>query len=265
MIAELSAVVCVALIASTLTFFSGFGLGTLLLPAFAVFMPIELAVAATAVVHLANGLLKAALMGRHADRVVLIRFGGVAVLAAAGGAVLQDVLAAVPPVAEWTAFGRVFQVTAIKLAVAAVMAGFAALEIHPAFERLAFARRWLPLGGLISGFFGGLSGHQGALRSAFLARCDLTKEAFIGTGAMIAVVIDVARLGVYLPERIGTMRELGSSGERIGWLVIAGVVAAFAGTFVGQRLVKKVTLGGVRLTVAVMLMVVSTLLAAGVL
>jgi uncharacterized membrane protein YfcA len=36
-------VVCaVALLASALTFFSGFGLGTLLLPAFALFFPIEI-------------------------------------------------------------------------------------------------------------------------------------------------------------------------------------------------------------------------------
>jgi hypothetical protein len=46
-----------------LTFFSGFGLGSLLLPAFAVFFPIEVAVAATGVVHLANNLFKLALMG----------------------------------------------------------------------------------------------------------------------------------------------------------------------------------------------------------
>jgi hypothetical protein len=43
-------VVCaVALLASGLTFFSGFGLGTLLLPAFALFFAVEQAVALTAV------------------------------------------------------------------------------------------------------------------------------------------------------------------------------------------------------------------------
>ncbi len=39
-----------ALVASALTLFSGFGLGTLLMPAFALFFPIEVAVALTAVV-----------------------------------------------------------------------------------------------------------------------------------------------------------------------------------------------------------------------
>ena len=51
MIETLVVVSLIAALASSLTFFSGFGLGTLLLPAFALFYPIELAVASTAVVH----------------------------------------------------------------------------------------------------------------------------------------------------------------------------------------------------------------------
>jgi hypothetical protein len=54
-------VVCVvALIVAALTLFSGFGLGTLLMPAFAIFFPVTVAVAATAAVHLANNLFKVA-------------------------------------------------------------------------------------------------------------------------------------------------------------------------------------------------------------
>jgi hypothetical protein len=48
-----------ALLASGLTFFSGFGLGTILMPVFALFVPVPLAVAATAVVHFANNLYRA--------------------------------------------------------------------------------------------------------------------------------------------------------------------------------------------------------------
>jgi uncharacterized membrane protein YfcA len=45
-------VLCLAaLAASGLTLFSGFGLGTLLMPVFAIYFPIEIAVAMTAVVH----------------------------------------------------------------------------------------------------------------------------------------------------------------------------------------------------------------------
>jgi hypothetical protein len=38
---------------------------------------------------------------------------------------------------------------------------------------------------------------QRALRSAFLIRAGLSKEAFIATGVVVAAIIDVTRLGVY--------------------------------------------------------------------
>ena len=51
----------------------------------------------------------------------------------------------------------------------------------------------------MSGFIGGVSGHQGALRSAFLLRfkASITKESFIATNVVIAVFVDVVRLAVY--------------------------------------------------------------------
>lgn len=69
-------VICVvAFLASGPTFFSGSGLGTLLLPGFALFFPVEQAVALSGVVHFLNGLFKVGLVGRSADRATLIRFG----------------------------------------------------------------------------------------------------------------------------------------------------------------------------------------------
>jgi uncharacterized protein len=50
---------------------------------------------------------------------------------------------------------------------------------------------------VLSGFFGGLSGNRGALRSAFLLKLGLKKEVFIGTGVVAAVVVDMAHLLVY--------------------------------------------------------------------
>ncbi|MEZ4804275.1 MAG: hypothetical protein R2852_01970 [Bacteroidia bacterium] len=55
----------------------------------------------------------------------------------------------------------------------------------------------MPIGGLISGFFGGLSGNQGALRSMFLLKSGLNKEAYIATGILIAFAVDITRLSVF--------------------------------------------------------------------
>lgn len=96
-------IICiVSLAASGLTFFSGFGLGTLLLPAFALFVPVEQAIALTAIVHFLNSLYKVLLVGRLVDRRVLLCFGLPAIAAAVFGAWVLGQLAAVPPLAEYT-------------------------------------------------------------------------------------------------------------------------------------------------------------------
>ncbi len=63
-----------AFIVSGITLFSGFGLGTALTPVFALFFPLEIAIAETAVVHLANNIMKGVIVGRFADVRVTIRF-----------------------------------------------------------------------------------------------------------------------------------------------------------------------------------------------
>src|SRR3990170_2172603 len=103
-------IICsVALIASGLTFFSGFGLGTLLLPAFAVFFAVELAVALTAIVHFLNGVFKLFLVLRHIDRSVVIRFGLLAVAGAFAGAATLILLTKAPPLYSYELMQRNFE------------------------------------------------------------------------------------------------------------------------------------------------------------
>jgi uncharacterized membrane protein YfcA len=254
-------VVClVAAVVSALTLFSGFGLGTLLMPAFALFFPVPIAIAATAVVHLANNIFKVFLVGRKADRGVVLRFALPGAAAAMLGAALLSLFAGIEPLAVYTFGGRACEVTAIKLVIGALIIMFALLELLPFFRSLAFDRKYLPLGGLLSGFFGGLSGNQGALRSAFLIRAGLSKEAFIGTGTVAAVIVDAARLLVY-GAGFYSLKLSGASDIR--GLVIAATLAAFLGAFIGKRLIKKITLAALQTIVGLMLIMVGAGMAAG--
>ena len=94
---DLLIVAATAFAASALTLYSGFGLGTILLPAFALFFPVETAVAATAIVHLLNNLFKGGLLGRRADWPTVLRFGLPAVPAALAGAWLLAWLGGATP------------------------------------------------------------------------------------------------------------------------------------------------------------------------
>jgi uncharacterized membrane protein YfcA len=247
-----------ALFTAGLTFFSGFGLGTLLLPVFALFFPLEVAIGLTAVVHLANNLFKLALVGRYANLGVVLRFGLPALAAAFLGAEALLRLAHLPSLATYQLFGHTLQVAPVKLIVAVLMVVFALLEVHPALAGLSLPRRWLPLGGALSGFFGGLSGHQGALRSLFLLKCGLSKEGFISTGVVIACLVDVSRLAVYaagFPPHL--IRD--NAGP-----LLAAMLSALLGSLLGRRLLTKITMRFVQVLVATLLFLVALGLASGV-
>ena len=254
-------IICgVAFSASLLTFFTGFGLGTLLLPAFAAFFPAEIAVALTAVVHLLNGLFKLTLVGRHANLRVAARFGIPAIAAAFAGALVLAWLArGREPLLTYELGGRTYSVTPVALVVALLMLAFAALELSPRVKRLAIPPRWLPVGGLLTGFFGGLSGHQGALRSAFLIRTGLEKQAFVATGVVVATVVDVTRLAVYSESFLAA--DLAPHGR----LLAFAALAAFAGAWTGNRLLKKISLRSIEAGVAVLLALVALGLGSGLL
>jgi uncharacterized membrane protein YfcA len=251
-----------ALLASGVTLFSGFGLGTVLMPAFALFFPVPVAIAATAVVHLANNLFKAALVGRRAAWPVVVRFGVPAALAAVAGASLLSVFTTLPPLAAYRLGGRAYRVTTVQAVIGVLIVGFASLELTRRFPSLAFPPRYLAVGGLLSGFFGGLSGHQGAFRSAFLIKAGLDRDAFVGTSVVSTVIVDTVRLMVYGLSFYGARVRILES-DVLG-LVAAAMLAAFVGAYVGSRLLEKVTLRFVQIIVAAMMILVGVGLASGV-
>ena len=247
-----------AFLTAILTFFSGFGLGTILTPIFIFFFPVEIAIALTGVVHFLNNIFKLILIGRHAQKPVLVRFGIPAVIAAFIGAWLLISLTGLNPVGEYELLGRTLSVSPVNLTIAILLFLFAAIELLPSFKDLSFGMEKLPIGGALSGFFGGLSGHQGALRSAFLIKVGLSKEAFIATGVVIACFIDFTRLSVYFSRFAASGLE-----ENIG-LIITATGSAMAGALIGKRLLKKITLTLLHKIVAVMLIIISIALGMGI-
>jgi uncharacterized membrane protein YfcA len=252
----------VAFLVSTLTLFTGFGLGTLLMPAFALFFPVEIAVAATAVVHVANNVFKLLLLRREVIGWVLLRFGIPAVGTAFLGALLLSYLSQQTPLFSWHLGGREAIVTPIKLVMGVLILGFSLLELVKSLTLPAVDLRWLPLGGAISGFFGGLSGHQGACRAAFLGPLRLSPAGFAATQAGIACMVDFSRLMVYgIAMWTGKMAGLSTTGQ---WGIVAfASLCAFGGALMGKRLLPKVTVEGLRLLVGVLLLIAGLGLVSG--
>lgn len=246
-----------AFLVSILTFFSGFGLGTILTPVFMAFFPVDLAIALTGVVHFFNNIFKLILVGNRADKEVLLRFGIPAIIAAFAGSLLLLQITDLQPLFSYTFRGKMIEVYPVKFIVSLLLITFALIDLIPYFGKLQFGKEKLPIGGALSGFFGGLSGNQGALRSAFLIKAGLSKEVFIATTVVVSTFVDFTRLSVY------AVRFNKAALHENMHLVLFATLGGIYGSYLGNKLLKKVTLKFIRVLVAVMLILLSIALGTG--
>ena len=199
------------------------------------------------------------LVGKNANKDILLRFGIPAVIASFLGALVLLNITNSTPLFSYVAYGKNFEVYPLKFTISILLILFASMDLIPYFNKLQFGKDKLLLGGILSGFFGGLSGNQGALRSAFLIKAGLSKEAFVGTAVVISTFVDFTRLGVYATqfEKSGLMNNLE--------LVIWATLSAISGAYLGNKLLKKVTIGFLQAFTATLLILIAICLGAGIL
>ena len=248
----------IALFASLLTFFSGFGLGTIMVPVFLLFFPVELAITLSGIVHLLNNMFKISLVWKFIDKSVLLRFGLPALLAAFLGAQLLSGLADSEVYIKYSIAGYDRQTSILKLSIAVLLFVFAMVELLPFAKKFTVSRDKLILGGLLSGFGGGLSGHQGALRTMFLVKAGMSTEGFIATGISIALIVDLTRIPIYFSGM-----DLSSITDNAS-LLISATLAAFIGALIGRFFLKKVKIAALQTLIGVLILLVAVSLGLGI-
>ncbi len=255
-ITQVLILVIVSFSASCLSFYSGFGLGTLLLPVFAIWFPVDQAVLMTALVHFANNIFKWLLTRKNMDPLIIVRFGMPAIAGAILGALILNLLKDNSTVYHWYFIGKTRAIYPIKLIIGGLILTFGIMEFVE-FGSKVWSLKSMTIGGLLSGFFGGLSGHQGALRSAFLLRYDLTKEVFIATGIAIACLVDTARIIVYLPQLLS-----GEINANAGIISLA-MSGAFGGAWIGNQYLKKVKIKWIKIITTIGVILIGIAIAIG--
>ena len=123
-----------------------------------------------------------------------------------------------------------------RLGPSALTAVLGALLVLTAFANLTgvFARM-KPGGvvaaclGLASGFFGGIAGNQGRLRSAALGPFGLTPQTFVATSTATGLLVDLARTPVYAAV---SATELWT----VRWPIVSATCGVLIGTLVGERI-----------------------------
>jgi len=252
---EITILILVSFGASWLTFFCGFGLGTMLSPVFyMLFGDLELAIAATTAVHFLNNVFKFVLMKKSINWEIAIPFGLAAIPTAFLGAYLLTHFDDFE-VFSYSLFNHNQKIMAMNLTFGVILSGFALIELIPSWS-LAFSKQKLWIGGAISGFFGGLSGHQGALRTAFLIKYKLEKNVFIATGIVVALTVDVVRSSVYFSDL--------SKVAHINWFFVGiSLSAALFGAISGRYFLQKIKLNTLNLIVSIGMLVFGLTLAMG--
>ena len=100
-------------------------------------------------------------------------------------------------------------------------------------ERLRLGKLSASVVGFASGFFGGLVGEQGGIRSVALLSFDIEKEAFIATATATGLIIDIVRMPVYFITGFGQVSQF-------LLIIVLSSTAVIGGTLAGNSILKRI-------------------------
>jgi uncharacterized membrane protein YfcA len=225
-----AAVAAAGMIAGAIASVTGFAIGSLLTPLLGFQLGTKLAVAAVSIPHAIGTGLRLWLLGAAIDRRVFLTFGLTSAAGGLAGALMYERMSG-----PW-----------LSVVFGALLLFVSASELSGLARRMRFHGAFALVAGAGSGFLGGLVGNQGGIRSAALLGADLPKKTFVATATAVGLIVDAARVPIYLST---TRRDLLGLWTTIA-LASAGVVA---GTFLGNRILTRIPESAFRPIVAVIL------------
>jgi len=221
-----------AVIAGAIASISGFGIGSVLTPVVSTQFDVRLAIAMVSLPHLAGTFVRFLIVRTRIDKDVLLGFGAASAIGGLVGAALQAVV-------QSSALAIVFGLLLVFAGIGS-LTGFA--------QRMRFSgRRSALVGGALSGLLGGLVGNQGGIRAAALLGFDVQREAFVATATAVALIVDGARIPIYLLAE-------GADLARQWPLIVLLAVGAIVGTVLGGLTLRRMSEALFRRAVGVLLL-----------
>ncbi|MHB8104004.1 MAG: sulfite exporter TauE/SafE family protein [Dehalococcoidales bacterium] len=207
----------VSIIAGAVASVAGFGIGSLLTPLLTIETGISTAVAGVSIAHFFGTSLRFLLLRKSLNRRILLSFGLASAAGGLTGALLHN------------AFQNI--VLTIIFGCLLVLAGI--LGLTALSEKIRFKGIMAWITGGVSGLFGGLVGNQGGIRSAALLGFGLEKDEFVATATGIALMVDIARMPVYLAFQWDQITSI--------WTyILIATAGVIIGTLGGKRILKKI-------------------------
>lgn len=195
---------------------AGFGSSTLFLPLALIFFDFKTALVMVAFAHIFGNLGRIGFFRHGFDKKLLISFTLPSIILTLLGAMLVTYLPQ----------------DFLKLALGIFLSVYSAVFLWK--ENIHFPKSTLTaiVGGGLSGFIAGLIGTGGALRGAFLGSFGLTKDKFIATSAITAILVDATRLPIYIQQGFFEAKYL------IYLPILFGI--AIAGSFIGKIILDRI-------------------------
>lgn len=196
---------------------SGFGIGSLLTPFLLLTFPAAEAVAIVAIPHVAATAVRLWRLRCDVHRATFVEFGIASAVGGLAGASLQPVLGS----------------GALTVVLAVLLLAAGGGELLGRSLPLPRTPVWRLTGGALSGVFGGLVGNQGGIRTAALLGLQLETRALVATATASALLVDVARVPIYVFLR----------GETLAATVplwLAGTAGVVLGTFLGVPILSRI-------------------------
>ncbi len=213
---EFFIVVC-SIISAAIAAVAGFGIGSILTPLVSLKVELKIAVAIVSIPHFVATAERFWRLRRDLDRSVIISFGITSAVGGLLGAYLNT----------WFAS----PILTIVFACLLIFSGL--MGVTGVAEKVRFGKIFAWIAGLLSGMFGGLVGNQGGIRAAAMLTFGLSPEAFVATSTAIGLLVDLARMPIYL---VTEWNEIISRWHILG-LSIIGVTI---GTWLGIHLLSQI-------------------------
>ncbi|MBI4090713.1 MAG: sulfite exporter TauE/SafE family protein, partial [Candidatus Komeilibacteria bacterium] len=210
-----------------------FGMSTLMSPVLVIFFPPVEAIFLVAIIHWFGDVWKVTLFRQGFNLRLLALFGVIGLATSYLGAFVslganQNIL--------------------LRLLGAFLISYAVFLIFQPKF-RIPAGNATALSGGALSGFFAGMFGIGGAIRSMFLSAFDLPKAVYIATAGAIGILVDSTRIITYFAGGVALPQEL-----RYGLLLFIPI--SFLGARVGKKVVDKIPQNKFRIVVAVFLLAI---------
>jgi uncharacterized membrane protein YfcA len=223
----------VSIAAGAVASLAGFGIGSLLTPLLTLETGISIAVAGVSIAHFCGTALRFFLMRKHVNKRVLLSFGLTSAAGGLVGALLHNV----------------FQNIVLTIIFGCLLIFAGILGLTGLSAKLGFKGIVAWMAGGVSGLFGGLVGNQGGIRSAALLGFRLDKDQFVATATGIALIVDVARMPVYIAFQKAQIAEI--------WqFILVTALGVVIGTIGGKKILEKLPENVFKKTVASIILLV---------